>query len=128
MDRARRQGKGLIVTDWRAAETASGPDREFIESIIDWCKDALAGCRRPYGVDQFDLVLSFRANDRTSSLRFNKLRPLQLYDEGFSEEVRKVLLRKFSQADALIVDVKAGVFSWGNALHAALATEQPRSN
>lgn len=88
--------------------------------MVDWCKKSLAECRRPYGIDHFDLAIAYRVGDsRIRNQCFKGLRPLSLYQGDLDEQLR----RRFKDAvvpggEALIIS--AAFFSWGEALSHAL--------
>ena len=80
----------------------------------------MASSRRPYGVDHFDLVLALRTNEGVHNFNFPRRRVLQLYDESFSREILSRLARDMRETGEQVVHVAAGLFSWGDALHAAM--------
>lgn len=124
---ARRAGRGLYVAEWdwspQAPEAMSLAP--LAEEIIAWCRQTLGRCRRPYGIDHFDLALAYSLHDGqgVTSVELHDLRPADLYaPEGLS-----LRLAAFLPADALhqsastaMIRVVAGLFSWGDAAHAAL--------
>ena len=121
------KGRGLKVRDWRLDAETETPD-DVVESMVDWCKEAMARSRRPYGYDHFDLVLTLRTSQGVRRLRYNHVRVMQLYDESLARDVVSSLGRELRETGAQVMDVAAGLFSWGDALHAALGpSEQPAS-
>lgn len=129
---ARRAGRGVYVGEWRFA-TMAGGDREAacdaaIEAILAWCRETLGRCRRPWGIDYFDLALSLSpvGAQQTRSVRLRELRPAALYDGELAERFAPFLAESFqpSGSDAggppPSVTVAAGLFSWGDAAYAAL--------
>ncbi|HXH22409.1 MAG TPA: hypothetical protein VNN10_10285 [Dehalococcoidia bacterium] len=93
-----------------------------VDSILDWARHTLAGCRRPYGIDHFDLTLAFAADSdrRVRSLAFDRLRPIDLYQEPFPERLASALVSELTGLKASTLRVSAALFSWGEAAHAAL--------
>jgi hypothetical protein len=92
----------------------------LVDSIVAWARHALAGGRRPYGIDQFDLTLALGsgAGGRVRRLAFDRLRPMDLYQESFPERLASSLAR---EAGGLrVLSVSAALFSWGEAAHRAL--------
>jgi hypothetical protein len=94
----------------------------LVESILGWARQTLAGCRRPYGIDHFDLTLAFRAESekRVRSLAFDRLRPIDLYQETFPERLASMLSTELAGIRTSTLRVSAALFSWGEAAHAAL--------
>jgi hypothetical protein len=92
----------------------------LVEAVLDWCKTSLADCRRPYGIDHFDLAIAFRFGEsRVQKQYFKGLRPLNLYQDELSERLRLKLSEGLSSGgDALLVS--AAFFSWGEAVSHAL--------
>jgi hypothetical protein len=126
---ARRGGHALYVCDWQlAVPTAeSDPDHTWVEPILLWCRDVLAECRRPWGVDQFDLTLAWRSggsNGRPRRVQWRRLRPPDLYDSGW---LANHLAAVYPAGQPAVVHVAAGLFSWGEALHRALPATDART-
>jgi hypothetical protein len=122
---ARRSGHALYVCDWQlAVPTAeSDPDHTWVEPVLAWCRDVLAECRRPWGVDQFDLTLAWRSggSGRPRRVQLRRLRPLDLYEPVW---LANHLAAVYPAGQPAVVHVAVGLFSWGEALHRALpATE-----
>jgi hypothetical protein len=110
-------GEGLHLSDWRLmlAERMHPHDVTPIEPILAWCREVLASCRRPWGIDHFDLVLSWRHADYEPPrrARLRGLRPADLYGP---DHLAARLMALLGGAEA--VHVAAGLFSWGDAAHA----------
>lgn len=109
IDSARRRGEGLYVGRW------DGPqDQPAIDLILSWCRDVLAGCRRPFGIDLFELAVSYRCEEQ-SQKTVMRLHPADLYDEGLAHALTAFLFGE--QATRRPEYVTATVFSWGDAAH-----------
>jgi hypothetical protein len=118
---ARKSGKGLKLNEWRLDACDEAGLGEAVESILTWCRDILAGCRRPYGIDRFDLTLAVRAsNARVHSLTLDKLRPIDLYQDSLPERLIGLLSSEVERMKAASLHLTAGLFSWGEAAHEAL--------
>lgn len=94
----------------------------LVDSIVDWARHSLAGTRRPYGIDHFDLTLAFRTetDPRVRSLAFDRLRPIDLYQETFPHRLAGMLAKELGQLKPSALRVSAALFSWGEAAHQAL--------
>jgi hypothetical protein len=122
---ARRQGRGVKLHDWSVAVDAVDSVSAVAASLLDWCKDTLAGCRRPYGVDQFDLAIAYRGEGQVRNLTFERLRVIELYEDGLAHQVTAALRREIAGLPAAL-HLTAGLFSWGEALHAAMEDKHQR--
>src|SRR5690242_17712901 len=95
MVEARRAGHGLYLNEWQLESTAGTAAEILAAPIVDWCRHTIAGCRRPYGIDHFDLALArSRGDDRAPrSAEFRDLHPIDLYgDTGVAERVAAFLI------------------------------------
>jgi hypothetical protein len=101
---------------------ASADLHGLAESVMLWARQTLAGCRRPYGIDHFDLTLAFRgeSNAKIRSLAFDRLRPMDLYEEWFPERLASLIAKELAGARESALSVSAALFSWGEAAHLAL--------
>jgi hypothetical protein len=119
---ARRKGKGLKVQDWQIDSDGDPQAQGVAESIVTWARDILASCRRPYGIDHFDLTLAFRSatGSRVKSLAFDRLRPIDLYQEALPERIANSISRECAGPRGARLWVSAALFSWGEAAHLAL--------
>jgi hypothetical protein len=118
---ARRRGRHLYIHDW--SFSLDLPASDAVEAVVSWCRETLAHCRRPFGIDYFDLVLAVcEPGDRQAEkLQLEKLRIVELYDESLPSRLAKVLSRrKESRETGSEVRVSAAIFSWGDAAHEAL--------
>ncbi len=123
---ARRRGQGIKCQDWHLELPDASELHSLVEAMVSWCRVTLGGCRRPYGIDLFDLIIAYRAEEeeRTNSFRLEKLRPMELYQDPLPQ----TLLERFTQAlshQPSKLYVSAAFFSWGDAAHQALPVESP---
>lgn len=124
---ARREGLGLFLEEWQiSAETlATGEDGGAAEAILDWCRQTIAHCRRPWGIDHFDLTLARSAGSApVQTVRFRELRPIDLYAGSTLLGQLTAFLSggdPASEAGAGAVKLAGALFSWGDAADAALA-------
>jgi hypothetical protein len=129
---ARRTGEGTYYTEWNHDGTEAAGVDAVIESIVSWCRQTVGGCRRPWGIDHFDLTLAFavagNASDRrVRSTRFHELRPIDLYaPDGLAQQIGTFLSRVLHEDGPLprkVMHTGAALFSWGDAAHAALPAQ-----
>jgi hypothetical protein len=114
---ARRKRDHTYTQDWSFSIDAEA--QHIAETVIAWCRDILANCRRPYGVDYFDLAVAVSDGSRTrDSLSLPKQKPLSLYETALHE----ALSHLFSPSQNGLAErrVSVALFSWGDATHAAL--------
>ncbi len=123
MKELRRRGQGVKLHDWEVLEFDPAEPHGVIENVLEWCKRTVAECRRPYGINSFDLTLAFRvgSDGNVRSLSFKRMKPIELYDDSFASRLLEGLGLHVSQPAPL--RVSAGFFSWGDAAHQALARE-----
>lgn len=118
--RARRQGHGLYSAEfqWAAESVASVP-----ADITQWCRDTLARCRRPLGIDHFDLTLTVSgAAGRPQTHRLAFLRPSQLYEDAAGPGSLAAALGSLVLASETgTVEVVAALLSWGDIAHATMS-------
>jgi hypothetical protein len=57
---------------------------------------------------------------RVRSIAFDRLRPIDLYQETFPERLASMLASELSEIRTSTLRVSAALFSWGEAAHAAL--------
>jgi hypothetical protein len=125
MTRARERGCGVYVVEWTGPAATGHDFEQLAEKALDWCRQTVARCRRPWGVDYFDLAVSCARDrdDEPRTQRLAELRPSDLYGEGDLASRLVGFLSSFSgddQDQSDVVRVCVGLFSWGDALHAAL--------
>jgi hypothetical protein len=103
--------------EWRLASHES---ESAGAEVLDWCREVIAGCRRPFGIDAFDLAVACRRSVAHSvhSLRLLRLRPSDLYSDGLATQVAALLQQGHIEGSPVIV--AAAIFSWGDAAHEAL--------
>jgi hypothetical protein len=117
--RARRSGRHSYQGVWHF-----GGDVEAyhsIETILAWGRETLGSCRRPFGIDYFDLEVSVsQSGRRLASFSLSRLRPLALYASEVGDGISTLLERAGSPDSDSRLQVSAVIFSWGDAAHAAL--------
>jgi hypothetical protein len=113
----RRAGRGVRLEEWRLTADESSSAGAH---VLDWCRDVIANCRRPFGIDSFDLAVACRRGviGGVESHRFLRLRPLDLYSDGFAAQLAALLGVARQEQSPLVV--AAAIFSWGDAAHRAL--------
>ena len=116
----RHAGRGVRLEEWRLTADESSSAGAH---VLDWCRDVVANCRRPFGLDSFDLAVAVRQASFSGvvSHRFLRLRPLDLYSEGFAAQL--TALSGVSRQRQSPVIIAAAIFSWGDAAHRALPTQ-----
>lgn len=120
MKEMRRRGHGVKLQDWQVESFDPQQPHGLVESVIEWCKRNAGECRRPYGINAFDLTLAFRVDgDRgVRSHTFSRLKPIELYDESFAARLLEMLGLHVARPAPL--RISAGFFSWGDAAHQAM--------
>jgi hypothetical protein len=124
---ARREGRGLYLRDWQLSANRLGSSEadRLAGEIVDWCRTTIGSCRRPWGIDHFDLTLAVSAPGVTpaQTSSFRELRPLDLYaDTRLAQQLIDCLRSRVAAGEALEseIQVAGALFSWGDAAHAAL--------
>jgi hypothetical protein len=113
----RHQGRHVYSRDWHCrAEDDIG---ELAALLLQWCRDVLAGSRRPYGIDYFDLRLVAGGAGPRARLDRAQLRPGSLYAASLEAEVLVLLHQGWRSAGGLL-SVSVSLFSWGDAAHSLL--------
>jgi len=100
---------------------ASDP-HSFVNALLQWSRETLASCRRPFGIDFFDLSLTIvDSGHRLQTLSARKLRPIALYAGDLADQIAKHLEQALRNREpGGDVRISAELFSWGDAAHAAL--------
>ena len=121
---ARRRGQGIKYQDWHLELPDASELHGLVESMVSWCKVTMGSCRRPYGIDLFDLVIAYRSEEdgRTNSFRLEKLRPMELYEEPLPQTLVERLTQALSHQPSKLY-VSAAFFSWGDAADRALPAQ-----
>jgi hypothetical protein len=120
MAQARRTGRGVQIGSWKLPNSRAA---EATERIVTWCREAAAGCRRPFGIDHFDLAVACgNGAGSVESRRFLRLRPMDLYKDDLVAEL-KGLGSSVNQGD---LHFAVALFFWGEAAHRALPPTSTR--
>ena len=119
---ARRRGRGLRHKHWHTEEFEPSALEDLVESMIAWCRSTMAHSRRPYGIDFFDLIVSYRfeKDGKPRSFRLNKVRAMDLYQELLPGNLLERLMQAVAPEQPVKVYISAAFFSWGDAAHKAL--------
>ena len=118
----------MKLESWHVQPDEGTEVHGLTDSIIHWCRESMASCRRPYGVDHFDLTIAFGSGGGIRNVNFHKLRIQHLYDEVLSRQLLEALGREVREARSTALHVAVGLFSWGDALDKALAGSEPATN
>lgn len=118
---SRRLGRSLKFQDWHLEAGDTKDLTGLVEALVSWCKGTLSTCRRPYGIDLFDLIIAFRTEHeaRPRSFRLDRLRPIELYQDSLPQALIDRLSGSINRIPSHLY-VSAGLFSWGDAAHEAL--------
>ncbi len=122
MVEARRNGHGVYVEEWWLPAVIEH-DEDALEPLLAWLRQTLAHCRRPHGIDQFDLAIAASVGEhgRVRSASFRDLQPALLYSGSALAGRIAAFLQAGEPAQAeASVRVAMALFSWGDAAHAAL--------
>jgi hypothetical protein len=125
---ARRAGRGLYLHEWDLAVGAEGAIRSAAaaETIAAWCRETLGRCRRPWGLDAFDLTVACATHGVGGArrMRLRRLRPANLYTpDGVVRQLAAFLAEhgvSSTGTDPGPIRVAVALWSWGDAAHAAL--------
>ncbi|MEX0782747.1 MAG: hypothetical protein WD557_08860 [Dehalococcoidia bacterium] len=116
---AREQGHGLYFTEWQSSPASA---ETLARDVTQWCRDTVARCRRPNGIDHFDLTLTFHSTGGPRTQRLAFLRPGQLYDESVVPAALSAALAAFAVGDPeTTVRVAAALLSWGDVAFASMS-------
>lgn len=120
MKEMRRRGHGVKLQDWQVESFDPQQSQGLVESVVEWCKRTAGECRRPYGINAFDLTVAFRVDGDKDvrSHTFSRLKPMELYDESFAARLLEMLGLHVARPAPL--RISAGFFSWGDAAHQAM--------
>jgi hypothetical protein len=118
---ARRRRQNLHVGDWRFSHDTQ--PHQAVDAVIGWCREVLASCPRPFGIDYFDfaLALSHAGRDNVGSVSLQRLSPVSLYGEALHDQLSRLFdSHRDGRTPAQPVYVSAAIFSWGEAAHESL--------
>ena len=114
---ARQRGHGLYLTEWQSV----GVHGDAVAGeVTDWCRDTLARCRRPMGIDQFDLTLTIDDGARPQTRRLRLLRPGELYDGSVIPLALASAFAALAADHTSTVRIAVSLLSWGDIAYAAL--------
>jgi hypothetical protein len=120
--RARKRGRHMYYGHWHFGIESEA--KQVTSAVILWCRETLATCRRPFGIDYFDLAVSFvdghgRAHD---SLALKELRPAILYGASLEEKLAEFIEKRVAllTREDRPLHIATALFSWGDAAHEAL--------
>jgi hypothetical protein len=123
MAEARREGRGIYLQEWKIGEEEG--QETFADEILNWCRTTMGTCRRPFGIDHFDVSIAFSSGGvGVQSLQYAKLRPSELYgDSSLINEIYSAIAGSITDAGSGVVHIAAAMFSWGDAAHAAMPAD-----
>ena len=114
---ARAKGHGLYSHEW---QRPSGSVEGLSRDIVEWCRHTLSVCRRPMGIDHFDLTLTIEGDGPARTHRMGFLRPGQLYDETGLPVTLEGVLSNVGSEGAGPIRVVASLLSWGDVAYVAM--------
>jgi hypothetical protein len=119
---ARRKGRGLRHKHWHTEDFQPSALEGLVDSMIAWCRGTMAQSRRPYGIDLFDLIVSYRfeKDGKPRSFRLNKVPAMDLYQDLLPTNLLERLAHAMTPEQPVTVYISAAVFSWGDAADKAL--------
>lgn len=123
MAEARRSGRGIYIQEWTVGHESG--EEPFADDILNWCRTTLGTCRRPFGIDHFDVSIAVSVGGvAVQSLKFDKVRPQELYgDSSLIYDIYSALAGSITDAGSGVVHIAAALFSWGDAAYAALPAD-----
>lgn len=122
MAEARRSGRGLYIHEWQLLEQSG---ESPADELLNWCRATLGTCRRPFGIDHFDVSIAVAVGGvAVQSLQYDKRRPQELYgDSSLIADIYSTIAASIADAGSGAVHIAAALFSWGDAAHAALPAD-----
>ena len=115
---ARDRGHGLYFHEWHRP---SGNFEGLSADVVEWCRHTLALCRRPMGIDHFDLTLTIEGHGPSRTHRMGFLRPGQLYDDaGLPVALENVFTMLGDEGADSPVKVVAALLSWGDVAYVSM--------
>jgi hypothetical protein len=118
---ARRRGSNTYYGDWHFEVEAEA--HLISTSLLSWCRDTMATCRRPFGIDYFDLAVAVldKQGGKRDELSLSELRPGVLYDAASLEDKLVEFIERRGRAmGGSAMHISTALFSWGDAAHEAL--------
>jgi hypothetical protein len=113
-------GVGVYNGSWDLSALPEGGVGTISDRILEWCHEALARMRKPYGLDYVTLVLAVVGpeNQEIATLGFGVLRPQDFYGDGdVTARLREVMVH-WNEEEILTslqaVKLSAVLFSWGD--------------
>jgi len=122
MAEARRAGRGVYIREWKIEDDSR---ESFADEVLNWCRVTLGTCRRPFGIDHFDVSIAVAVGGvAIQSLQYDRRRPQELYgDSSLITDMASVIAASLADAGSGAVHIAAALFSWGDAAHAALPAD-----
>jgi hypothetical protein len=119
---ARLRGRSHFQKDWHTEDFVPSALDGLVESMVEWCRATTGTCRRPYGINFFDLIITYRLGEdgKSRSFRLNRLEPMALYQDSLPKHLLDKLLKAMTPEQPIKVHISAGFFSWGDAAFKAL--------
>jgi hypothetical protein len=116
--KARRGGRHTYRGEWHFDVEAEA--QQISSSLISWCRETIATCRRPFGIDYFDLAVAVfdKQGSKRDEFSLSELRPVVLYDGARLEDELIDFIERRRTQDTL--HISTVLFSWGDAAHASL--------
>ncbi|HWO94114.1 MAG TPA: hypothetical protein VNL92_05060 [Dehalococcoidia bacterium] len=130
-----RDGTGLRQEQWVWPESdAIGEDDLAVmsDAIVQWCRDTMAGLRRPHGIDHVALSVAcaHAGSPPMASMTLEVFRPLDFYQEGGPREQLETFIRGLDvqtlNEPRHPIRFAAALFSWGEVTWAALFADDRR--
>jgi hypothetical protein len=116
---AREKGHGLYFTEWQSSPASA---EVLAHDVTQWCRETVARCRRPNGIDHFDLTLTIHSSGGPRTQRMAFLRPGQLYDETVVPAALTAALASLALGEPeSTVRVAAALLSWGDVAYASMS-------
>jgi len=119
--RARLRGEGFRFFDYDLDSSDTVSADTMTDALVDWCRVTIAQSRRPFGIDNFDLVVGgCRDGDQPRKSSFRGLRPMYLYGAEGVAVIRKAVSESIATSATSGCHLSAALFPWGDVASRAL--------
>ena len=113
-------GVGVYNGSWDLSALPEEGVATLSDRILEWCHEALARMRKPYGLDYVTLVLAVVGpeNQEIATLGFGVLQPQDFYGDGDVTARLREVVGRWNEEGILTalqaLKLSAVLFSWGD--------------
>jgi hypothetical protein len=118
--RAIDAGVGVYTSSWELPALPQEGEETLPHRILEWCREALARMRKPYGLDYVTLVLAVVGSDNreVTTIGLGVLRPQDFYGDGDVAVRLRQVIEGWADEGVLASHqarkLSAILFSWGD--------------